>query len=101
VAALPAATAAPRDALRDAVAALPVVTVERLDAPGGPRDDPAEQRDGRGARRDGQAECPVGQAERLHRDDRDVGPEDARRAGPDECRAGGPAHPDATHREAA
>jgi hypothetical protein len=50
VAALLAAPAAPRDALRDAAAALPVVTVEWLDASGGQRDDPAEQRDGRDAR---------------------------------------------------
>jgi hypothetical protein len=103
---------------------LPAATDERLDVPDGQPDDPAELRDGRDARRDGPAVCredrddrlagrperPVGQAARryragqaarLHRDDRDVGPEDARRVGPDERRGDDPGHPGAKRREAA
>ena len=66
------AAAARRDAIRDAVAVLPVGTVDWLDAPGG-------QRDGRDAYQDGRD---------GYRDDRD------------ECQ-GDLRHPDATHREAA
>ena len=119
MAALLAATAAPRDALRDVVAVLPVGTVDWLDAPGGQRDDPAELQDGRDVFRDDRdvrrgvpagcreelcredlADRPAGQAERragqvAYPDDRDV-----RQAGPDECQ-GDLGHPDAMHREAA
>lgn len=109
------AAAVSRAARRDVADALPAATDERLDVPDGQPDDPAELRDGRDARRDGPAVCredrddrlagraerPVGQAARLHRDDRDVGPEDARRVGPDERRGDDPGHPGAKRREAA
>jgi len=124
VAVLRAAMVALRDARQDAADASPAGTVAWLDAPDGQRDDPVEQRDGPDARQDdrdarrggpagcrvpeglvdrlaGQAERPGGQAARLHRDDRDVCPEDACRADPDERRAGDPGHPDAMRREAA
>lgn len=116
------AAAVSRGALRDVADVLPAATDERLDVPDGQPDDPAEPRDARDARQDdrdarrddpavcradpddrraGRAERPVGQAARLHRDDRDVGPEDARRAGPDERRGDDPGHPGAKRREAA
>jgi hypothetical protein len=112
MAALLAATAAHRDALRDVVAVLPVETVDWLDAPGGQRDGRDAFRDDRDVRRGVPAGCredlcredladrPAGQAERragrvAYPDDRD-----ARQAGPDECQ-GDLGHPDAMHREAA
>lgn len=125
------AAAVSRAARRDVADVLPAARDERLDVPDGQPDDPAELRDaqdarqdGRDARRDGPAVCredrddrlagraerPVGQAARryragqaarLHRDDRDVGPEDARRVGPDERRGDDPGHPGAKRREAA
>ncbi len=111
VAALRAGMAASRDALPDG-------TDERLDVPAGQPDDPVEPRDGQDALRDdrdarrgapagcrvvlaGRAERPGGQAARLYRDDRDVGPEDVCRADPDERQGGDPVHPDAMRREAA
>lgn len=125
------AAAVSRAARRDVADALPAATDERRGARGGQPDDPAEPRDARDARQDGRdarrddpavcradpddrragrAERPVGQAARryrdgqaarLHRDDRDVGPEDARRVGPDERRGDDPGHPGAKRREAA
>ena len=115
-----------RDAILDAVDALPVGTADWPDAPGGQRDDPAERRDGPDALQDGPdarrgdpagcredlcredlADCPAGQAERrdgrvAYPDGRDGRRADlgVRRAGPDECQ-GDLDHPDATHREAA
>src|SRR6185312_12373246 len=87
------AVAAPRDAPQDAADALPAATVDWLDAPDGPRDDPAGQQDGLDARRDAPAgcredlcredlaDCPAGQAER--RDGR-AAPQDDRVAHPDD-----------------
>src|SRR6185312_8679097 len=99
-AALRDAVAAPRDALQDAADALPAATVDWLDAPDGPRDDPAGQQDAPDALRDGRdvrrgapagcredlcredlADCPAGQAER--RDGR-AAPQDDRVAHPDD-----------------
>lgn len=118
VAVLPAVTAASRAALQDAADALPAGMDARLDVPAGQPDDPAESRDDRDARRDGRGACrgalagcrvalagralrPAGQAARQHRDDRDVGPEDARRADPDVRQGDDPGHPDAMRRGAA
>ncbi len=113
VAVLRAAMVALRDARQDAADASPAETVAWLDAPVEQRDGPDARQDDRDARRGdpagcrvpeglaGQAERPGGQAARLHRDDRDVCPEDACRADPDERRAGDPGHPDAMRREAA
>jgi len=113
-----AAMAASRDALLVAADALPAGMVDWPGAPVESRDDPAEPRDDRDARRGGwevrrgapagcrealagRAERPGGQAARLHRDGRDVGPEDVCQADPDERREGDPVHPDAMRREAA